>query len=376
MTFNHIEIPTAADSLNRSTWLIYDGPSISVIHDGVHRYMYLKNIGTAVKFKEPNTSYTGGNTAFIIGSNGASLFMLNPTTRQLRSISTNGIALNEQIVNLNDYNKYKDVQYTSNTTQNTFVPSCGHVNGNTIVIAGRLENISPGLSIPTFISTATINANTLCYMYSTNSGSSFEGPFFPFINQTPENLFTGRCVNVLFINDNWVFYNSVNLGASQGSNLFFVQSLGVDFNADPIFDPYLETPSASVDRMSLPMVYFDNKIFFQDTLKTGYHLYDFTDDSYSFNVLANITAFTIVVNELRITVDDCDPVIIPAENEAGAVTITSFNLSGADYTIDIGLGVTFIEEQSQNIVSPMFTNGSFNLNSDHFLHPANLELDT
>jgi hypothetical protein len=378
MTFNHIEIPTTSDSLNKSTWLVYDGPNISVIHDGISRYMYIKNIGTAVRLKEPNTSYTSETTAFIIGSNSSTLFILNPSTKQIRSMSTNGVVLNEQIINLNDYNKYKDIQYTSNPTQNTFVPTCGHVSNNSIVIGGYLENISLGLSVPTPNSNSSINiANrTLCYMYSINNGSSFIGPFLPFISQNSQNLFTGTCINILFVNDNWVFYNAVDLGVSQGSNLFFIQSLGVDFIADPIFNPYLETPSASINSISLPMVYFDKKIFFQDTLKTGYHVYDFTDDSYTFNVLNNISAFTIILNELRITTrDDCDPIIISAENQTGSVTITSFNLGGQEYKIDIGLGVTLIEEENQNNIHPMFSNGEIPLNSDHFLHPANLEIN-
>ena len=376
MTFNHIEIPTATDNLNRSTWLIYDGPNIAVIHDGVNRYMYLKNIKTAVKFKEPNATFTGGATAFIIGSNLSTLFILNPSTKQLRTIATSGVNINEKVINLNDFNKYKDLQYTSNITQNTFVPTCGHVNQDTVVIGGYLQTISSGLSIQSEQGPATIGANTICYMYSTNGGSTFNGPFFPFINQDPQTLFTGICTNILFINDNWVFYNTVDLGSSIGSNLFFVQTLGVDFIGDNIFDPYLDTPSADINVMSLPMVYFDKKIYFQNTLKTGYWVYNYIDDTHAFTALANISAFTIVGNELRITTGaDCTPLIIPAENEAGAVTITSFNLGASDFTIDVGLGATLVEEGAENADHPMFDNEVGNFNSDHTLHPATIKFD-
>jgi len=368
MTFNHFEISTTANNLPRSTHLIYDGSNISVIHDGTHRYLFLKNINTGVKFIEPNTTLAGSETAFIIGSNTSNLYFLNPTTRQVRTINTNGVTINEQFYNLNDFNRLKDLQYGS--TGNNFIPTCGHVTGSTIVIGGYTNSMQPGV----VIDSKTIGSEVVCYMYSTDSGSTFEGPVFPFINPSTGNLYTGRVINTLFVNDNWIFYVALDLGSTTGTNLNFVQTLGVDFIGNNIFDPFLETPGAPLTNWSLPMVYFDKKIFFQDSSRTGYHIYDFTDDSNTFTVAANITAMTVVVNELRITDStDCDPIVIPAENEAGAVTITTFDLNGGSYTIDIGLGKTFIDESDKNATIPMLAPGA--LNTSHFLQPAILELD-
>ena len=370
MTFNNLEIRESANNLPRSTWYIYDGSNIAVIHDGTKRYIYIKNINTAVEFIEPNTTYTNNSTAFIIGSNRSNLYFLNPTTRQLRAIGTDGVSINEQFYNINDFNKLKDLRY--GTTGNDFVPTCGHIKDSTIVLGGYMESVQPGISIDN----RAIANETAAYMYSVDNGATFIGPIFPFINPINNTFYTGRVINTLFINDNWVFYVSFNLGASQGTNLNFVQTLGVDSIGNNIFDPFLETPSASASNLSLPMVYFDNKIYFQSSNKTGYFVYTYETDTSNFVTLENITGFSIVPGELRITtLDSCDPVIIPALNEQGAVTITSFKLLGTDFKINIGIGKTYVEETFENDEAFVFTNNTDSLNTSHFLQPASLNIN-
>lgn len=370
MTFNNLEIPIAANTLSKSTWFVYDGPNIAVIHDGVKRYIYIKNINTAVVFPEPFTSFTNGETAFIIGSNNSNLYFLNSTTQQLRAISVDGVSINEQFYNINDFNKLKDIKY--GLSGNTFIPTCGHVTGSNIVLGGYMEAVQPGVTI----SGKTIANGVACYMYSDNNGSSFKGPFFPFINPSTNSLYIGKVINCLFINDNWVFYVSLNLGSAQGTNLNFIQSLGVDFIGNNIFDPFLETPNANENNFSLPMVYFDNKIFYQSSSKAGYFVYNYVDNSNLFNTLSNITGFSILPGELRITrSNSCDPVVIPALQEAGAVTIANFNIGTQSIKLRVGIGKTYIKEIEENNISPLFTNSSTDkLNTSHFLQPATLDI--
>lgn len=307
MTFNHFEIPISSNNLSRSTHLIYDGPNISIIHDGVSRYIYLKDTSIGVKFKEPNTDLMTEDTAFIIGSNNTNLYILNPSTRQLRSIDITNLTNNEKFYNLNDYNKFKDLSYGN--TGNNFIPTCGHVNNSTIVIGGYMNSMQPGV----IIEGQPIVSDNPCYMYSIDNGLTFLGPFFPFINTDTNTLYLGRIINLLFTNNTWIFYMVFNIGAANGVNLNSISGLGLNFNGTNLYNPFLETPNALLTNWSLPMKYFDNRIFFQNTTKTGYHIYSFIDNSHNFNLAANITAMTIVNNELKITNStDCSTITIPA----------------------------------------------------------------
>ena len=368
MTFNNLEIPTNSYSNRGSNWFIYDGNDIALIHDGLHRYMYIKNIQTAIKFKEPNTDSL--NTAFIIGNNATNIYFLNPTTKQIRSISTNGQTLNEIYFNLNDYNYLKDLQYTSNSTENSFMPTCGTVINEYIIIGGYLQNPSPGLIIDSII----VPNEALCYMYSNNGGATFQGPFFPFINTSDNTLLIGRCLNILKVNDNFIFYIARDTGAITQTNINIVQTLGVDFIGNNLFPLYLENSIALLTNYQLPFIYIDNKLYYQDTNKTGYFTYDFETDTNLFSLLNNITGFTNDTNTLRITTSDsCLSTDISPVNNTASNIISTGTINNTSISIQLNLGKTFIEEIDENLISQMFTdNPTGKINSNHFLQPAEL----
>ena len=94
--------------------------------------------------------------------------------------------------------------------------------------------------------------------------------------------------------------------------------------------------------------------------------------NYSFNTLANITAFSIVANELRITtLDSCASTVIVGVNNSGANVITSFVLNGEFKELHINVGKVLVEDTGA--ASPLY-NGT--VNSDHFLQPASIEIGT
>ena len=364
MTFNNIEIPTNSYANPAPNWQIFDGVNIGVIHDGQNRYLILKNLNTAVRFIEPNTSVT--DKAAIIGYNTSNVYFLNFVKNQVRNIPTSGTSINESYINLNEFNSYQtSALIGTNLTQNVFNARCGNVDNSTVVVGGFLSNPSPGLTV----AGTTVSDGDMCYMYSTDNGATFQGPIFPFYDETLDQFYNGHPINVLFINDNWVWYIVRNFGASQGSNIVFDQTLGVDLAADVKFDPYLETPTASLANYQLPYVFFDNKLFFQDTNKTGYFTFNFEDDTIAFSTLANISSIVQVGSVLRITtLDSCTPVEISAVGTVANNIITTFNVQGAPFTLQITPGQVLIEEEG-NYNSPLY-NGL--INSDHNVQPSEL----
>ena len=361
MTFNNIEVLNNTYSNKAPNYQIYDGANIAVFHDGVERHMIIKNLNTAVSFKEPNSSIT--ETSFIIGSTSTRLFFANPNTNQLRSISNTGTVVNEQIHNLNYFNKYRDLSFVgNNTTQNIFKPTCGNVFGETIVVGGTLLNASAGLTV----ANKSILTNAMCYMYSDNSGETFQGPFFPFLNNNSD-IDVGHSIGVVFVNDNYYF---VVIGIN-GQDLSVVQSLGVDLIGDSILAGALDNPANS-NNYQLPIAFFDNKIFFQDTNRSGYYTFNLETDNVDFTVLPNITTFSIIANELRITtLDSCTPTVIVGVNNSGANVITSFILNGEHRELHINVGKVLVQDTG---ASSSLYNGT--VNSDHFLQPASIETST
>lgn len=362
MTFNNIEVLNNTYSNKAPNHQIYDGANIAVIHDGVERHMIIKSLNTAVSFLEPNSNTA--ETCFIVGSTSTRLFIANPDTNQLRSISNTGTVINEQIHNLNHFNKYRDISFVgTNTTQNIFKPTCGNVFGETIVVGGTFLNASGGL----IVDGKAVSSNAICYMYSDNSGETFQGPVFPFLDSN-DDIDIGHPIGVVFVNDNYYF---VTLGIN-GQNLNIVQSLGVDLIGDDILDiGDLDNP-ANTNNYQLPFSFFDNKLFFQDTNRTGYYTFDLETDTIQFTVLANITAFSIVANELRITtLDGCAPTVIVGVNNSGANVITSFYLNREFKELHINVGKVLVEDTGAP--SPLY-NGT--VNSDHFLQPASIEQST
>jgi len=363
MTFNNIELLANTYTYKAPNHQIYDGSNIAVIHDGTQRHLIIKNIAAAVTFIEPNANIT--ETSFIVGGTSTKVFFANPDTNQLRSISNTGTIINEQYHNLNFFNKYRDLAIIgTNTTQNVFKPTCGNVFGETIVVGGTLQNISAGL----LVGGLTIPNNTMCYMYSTNSGETFQGPFFPFLVNGVNQIDSGHPCGVIFVNDNYYF---VTITAN-GQNLNVVQSLGVDLIGDDILAiGDLDNP-ANVNNYQLPLAFFDNKIFLQDTNRTGYFTFNLEDDTINFTTLANITAFSIVGSELRITtLDSCTPTLVPAVNNAGINTITSFNLNGFEIKLQVNVGKVLVEDTPTVNINPPLYNGV--VNSDHFLQPASVQ---
>jgi len=363
MTFNNIEVPNNTYSNTAPNNQIYDGNNIAVIHDGFKRHMIIKDIATAVTFREPNSS---GSPSFIIGGTSTKVFFCNPNTNQLRSISNTGTIINEQIHNLNFFNKYKDLQYTgTNATRNTFRPTCGNIFGEVIVVAGYLENASAGLSI----AGQAVTSNSICYMYSENSGSTFEGPFFPFIKSGNNEFQQGLALGIVFVNDNYYF----TLIDGTIHKLNVVQSLGVDLIGDDILnDGDLDSP-ANLNNNQLAISYFDNRLFFQNTNRTGYYEFNLETDSLSFTTLSNITSFSVIDNQLVITtLNECTPVIVIANNNSGLNTITSFILNGEKVELQINIGKVLVEDNPpENFNSPLY-NGV--INTDHFLQPATIEI--
>lgn len=360
MTFNNIEVLNNTYNNKAPNHQIYDGSNIAVIHDGVERHMIIKNLNTAVSFIEPNSNIT--ETCFIVGGTSTRLFFANPNTNQLRSISNTGTVISEEIHNLNHFNKYRDLAFVgTNTTQNIFKPTCGNVFSETIVVGGTLLNTSSGLNVGGEI----VPSNAMCYMYSNNSGETFQGPFFPFLVNGTSQISPGHPCGVVFVNDNYYFITIT----PDGQNLNVVQSLGVDLIGDDVLDVGdLDNP-ANNNNYQLPFSFFDNKLFFQDTNRTGYYTFDLETDSIQFNTLANITAFSIVANELRITtLDSCSPTVIVGVNNSGANVITSFTLNGEPKELHINVGKVLVEDTGAP--SPLY-NGT--VNSDHFLQPASIE---
>lgn len=362
MTFNNIELLNNTYGYRAPNHQIYDGANIAIIHDGTQRHMIIKNIATAVTFIEPNANIT--ETPFIVGGTSTRVFFANPDQKQLRSIANTGTIINEQIHNLNYFNIYRDIQYVgTNTTQNIFRPTCGNVFGETIVIGGTLENVSAGITIGGL----TVPNNAICYMYSSNSGESFEGPFFPFLINGINQIDSGHCTGVLFINDNYYFVTLT----TNGQNLNVVQSLGVDLIGDDVLNiGDLDNP-ANVNSYQLPLTFFDNKIFIGDTNRTGYYTFDLELDTITFTTLANITAFSIVENELRITtLDSCTPTAVAGVGNNGVNTITSFLLDGVEVELQVNVGKVLVEDTPTVNINPPLYNGV--VNSDHFLQPASV----
>lgn len=367
MTFNNIEIPQHVVTPVSPNSYIFDGVDLAMLHDGLHRYVIIKNINTAVRLIEPNTS--SSNYAHVIGDNTSNIFVVNPGQRQVRILTASGSNIFENVINLNDFNQLRDISIVgSNLTQNIFIPQGGGVNGNNIVVGGYISNVG---GAPTIGGNA-IQSNALCYMASTDSGGTWTGPWFPFVLSTPTFQFLeGTVIGAVFYQDNWYFQISEKIGTQYTNKLILVEALGVDLIGDEVPGSAMESLTADPAVYQLPLLAYDNGIWTVDTARNGYFFYDLEIESINFTSLPNVTAITRVGSEVRITSEtNCTPTAIPASASTGENRLTVTALPGTPLNIDIEPGKILIDDdQSDGTVFSMLGGA---VESDHYVQPSNV----
>lgn len=359
MTFNNIEISRDRYYKDFSHIDIYDGSNLAMLHDGRSKYLYLKNQNITVVIPEQNAE---NEDVAYIGASSSRIYTINSTYTQLNSISTTGTTLQEEVVQLNNFNRLKDFSYVgTNNTLNTFYPKCGYVQNNLIVIGGHIGQVSSGLNIES----KNISQNSTCYMYSNNSGASFKGPFFPLINKTTSSVLTEDLYAITYINDNWYFYH----GNDTGGQLSVAQSIGVDFIADPLLTQRISTTNQP--NYQAPLFYFNNAIYYQGLERNTYYRYSLLDNNnYQTVYTEPIFYLKPIGDKLYICLkDSCDPIIVNRNESSARNTIGVFTIGESTYRINVGLGKTLIDEESENIESEHFNSGS-KVNSDHYIQPG------
>ncbi len=368
MTFNNLEIPQHAVPPSSPNSYIYDGTDLAIFHDGLHRYIVIKNSRTAVKLKEPYTS--SSNYAYVIGDNNSNLYIVNPGLRQVQILTISGVNIIDSVVNLNDYNRFRDVSIIgSNLTQNTFIPQGGGVNGEFVVVGGYLHNAAGGISLGSYL----IEDDAMCYMYSADRGASWSGPWFPFLQPSPPMLLHGTIISVVLYQDNWYFQLSQRQGTQFSSRLYVVQALGVDLNGNIVPNSIMETSTADPAVYQLPMLAYNNGIYTIDTARNNYFFYDLTTSTLNTNFGANINNFNLTGGSILITNDDtCTPTTITPVVNTGENTFMLSTLANTDLSFTITPGKVLIDDDKG--LGPSFTMLGGIAEYDHFIQPSEVTI--
>ena len=365
MTFNNIEIPVHTIAPPTPNTYIYDGVDLAMIHDGLHRYVIVKDIETAVRLPEPNTSTA--NYAHVIGDNVTSVFIVNVAQRQVRKITSSGANLTESVVNLNDYNRFRSFEIVgTNLTQNVFIPQGGGVQGSAIVVGGYISNPT-GFSVGGEV----VQANAICYMSSEDSGATWTGPWFPFTqtDTAPFGFMEGTVVAALFYKDNWYFQLTNKQGSQYDLSISVVESLGVDLIGDLLQDGPISALSETETIYQLPFLAHNNFLFFSNTNRNGYYVYDLEADSFTFTALDNVTNFTKNGATVDVTSEnDCNVAIRGGDESDGENTLLAFTLGNTAFLLIQTAGKILVnDDQDINPVNPML---GVSIETDHFLQPS------
>lgn len=369
MTFNNIEIPIPTIAPSAPNTYIYDGVDLAMIHDGLNRYVIVKDIETAVRLPEPNTS--SSNYAHIIGDNVSSVFIVNVAQRQVRKVTSSGANLTETVVNLNDYNRFRSFQTVgTNLTQNVFIPQGGGVQGSSVVVGGYISNTT-GFSIGGEV----VQSNAICYMSSENSGATWSGPWFPFTHTdvVPFGFMEGTVVAALFYKDNWYFQLTNKQGSQYDLSIAVVESLGVDLIGDLLTDGPIAPLAETETIYQLPFLAHNNFLFFSNTNRTGYYTYNLETDTPTFTSLDNVTNFTKNGATADVTSEnDCTVTVNGGAESFGQNTLLVTNLGGTEIALYQAAGKILVnDDQDQNPVNPML---GVAIETDHFLQPSTVEL--
>ena len=365
MTFNNIEIPQHVVTPPTPNSYIFDGVDLAMLHDGLSRYVIIKNINTAVRLIEPNTS--SSNYAHVIGDNISNVYVVNPGQRQVRILTASGSNIFENVVNLNDYNRLRDISIVgSNLTQNIFVPRGGGVSGDFVVVGGYIDNVG---GAPT-IGGEAIQTNALCYMYSDDSGGTWSGPWFPFVINTPTFAFLeGTVISTVLYQDNWYFQISELVGSQYTSKLISVGSLGVDLIGDEAPGSVIENLTADETVYQLPIAAHNNGIYTVDTVRNAFYFYDFETQATISTPFPGVNNITRVGSDLQITQDiDCTPSTISASVGTGANRVTVLDIGGIPFNMNIGVGKILIDDDQGAGITPAML--GVPVESDHFLQPS------
>ena len=367
MTFNNIEIPVHTITPPTPNTYIYDGVDLAMIHDGLHRYVIVKDIETAVRLPEPNTNTS--NYAHVIGDNVTSVFVVNVAQKQVRKITSSGANLTETVVNLNDYNRFRSFEIVgTNLTQNVFIPQGGGVQGSAIVIGGYISNPT-GFSIGGQV----VQANAICYMSSEDSGATWTGPWFPFIHTdtAPFGFMEGTVVAALFYKDNWYFQLTNRQGSQYDLSISVVESLGVDLIGDLLQDGPISAFTETETIYQLPFLAHNNFLFFSNTNRTGYYTYNLETDTPTFTTLDNVTNFTKNGSTVDITTEnDCNITINGGAESTGQNIISAFTLGSTNLLLVQTAGKILVnDDQTQGVTNPMLNTV---IETDHYLQPSEI----
>lgn len=365
MTYNNIEFPQVQTLAKTPRTGVYDGPTMALIHDGVNRHVIIKNIETAVTIPEPDL--VAFEYAHVMGGDSNNIYILNPYQRQIKKLTIAGNSLNTTVINLNDFNRLKDISIVgTNTTRNNFIPQAGYVNNNLVIIGGEIEN-----AFSLTIGGEAVVDGALCYMSSEDSGATFSGPWFPFVNGSNVAL-QGTVVAITDYLDNYYFEIVQDATASNFHlGVQVVEALGADLIGDYLTGHPVLLNTATDDFYQLPMIATDKKIYFTATDRNSYYVHDLETDVVSNPAITNITNIAVVSGDVYITSEDsCTPTVISPTSNAGENPLMNFYLMDSPYDLNVKSGKILVDDDQG--VGPTYLMLGGPVQSDHFLQPTDI----
>lgn len=367
MTFNNIEIPQNQVGTKTPNTQLYDGVTMAMVHDGLQRHIIIKSLETSVTLPEPDL--LPGEYAHLIGGNSTSIFIANAPQHQLKKLTISGTNINPSTINLDEYNRLMDISIIgTNTTRNNFIPQAGYVNNNLIIIGGEISN-----TFGVTIGGEVLQDGALCYMYSEDSGATFSGPWFPFVNGSNVSL-EGTVVAITQYLDN--FYFQIVQDATAGNfhmGVQVVEALGADLIGDYLTGHPVLLNTATDDFYQLPFVAADKKLYFCSTARNSYYIHDIEDDTFSTNPVSTISNIQTIANDVYITLEDnCTPIIITPTALTDQESFSLFYLFDEPYFLNLKSGKILVDDDQG--VGPTYQMlGGASVQSDHFLQPVEIQ---
>ena len=209
-------------------------------------------------------------------------------------------------------------------------------------------------------------------MFSEDSGATFSGPWFPFVNGSNVAL-KGTVVAITAYLGNYYFQIVQDATASNfHMGVQVVESLGADLIGDYLTGHPVLLNFATDDFYQLPILATDKKLYFTATDRQSYYVHDIEADTFINTATADITNIQNISGDVYITSEgSCTPATITPTANAGENILMEFYLMDVVQNLSVKSGKILVDDD-QGVGPTYLMLGGGQVQSDHYIQPTDI----